>query len=387
MADIEKAGRIRMYTFTGTPKQRGLAHGEELRSDIADHLELWKEDCRKSTGMKIPDYLNILYRDTNFMPAIEKYAAHLLDEVRGIAEGSGQDFKVVLARQLSDEEPWFRRNLKYLPLLEKLKLSGESIGEHCSALAAECEKDLSPIVAQNMDTPGYYRGYQMLMHIKDPERNLDQMVFTIAGKLSLCGMNSQGVAVCCNTVHQLDYNASGLPEDFVVRKVLEQNSLDEAFSWMKSIPHASGQNYVMGSPQGVLSLECSGNIVSLMKPDPEKRRIAHTNHPIVNPDQGLYRSALEALKGYIDPADEKRISLTTTYRRLEVLQQLLDAVPELTVEKIQGILADRTAPLCVSEKTHYTLGSLIMELDADNPRMHIAQDLPAGGEFYTVSMH
>lgn len=382
-----QAGRIREYVFSGTPRQRGLAHGEELRGEIASHLELWKDDCRKSTGMEPAAYLDLLYAETNFMPAIEAHAPSLLDEVRGIADGAGQEFRVVLARQLSDEEPWFRRNLRYRqrPLPDKLRGKEQESGVHCSAFAAVREPGLPPVIAQNMDTPRYYRKYQILIRSSEPGNDLGQMIFTIAGKLSLCGMNSRGVAVCCNTVHQLDYDPAGLPEDFIVRKILECSDLNEARAFIQRVPHASGQNYVIGSPEGAVSMECSAHQTAAIEPDPATGRLAHTNHPLVNTDRGIYIKALELARGNLDPADEKRISLTTTYRRLETLERLMSGYPVLSINTMKSILGDGSAPLCVGEESHYTLGSLIMELDGSGPRMHIAQDPPAGGTFFTCS--
>jgi hypothetical protein len=140
----------------------------------------------------------------------------------------------------------------------------------------------------------------------------------------------------------------------------------------------------LGDSDGICDLECSGNKVVEMMPDAEKGHLTHTNHPIVNDDQGIYKKFLENAEGNIDPEDEKRISRSTTERRLEVLNKLIGQVSDLTVENIKNIFADRTAPLCVANKDHYTLGSIIMELKKDGPLFHIASDLPAGNKYQTL---
>jgi hypothetical protein len=52
-----------MLTLTGGPRERGFSHGEEMREEIARHLELWREDLRKDTGMSPDDYLNKFYKE------------------------------------------------------------------------------------------------------------------------------------------------------------------------------------------------------------------------------------------------------------------------------------------------------------------------------------
>ena len=108
-----KEKKLLVLTLTGDPRERGLSHGEEMREEIACHLELWREDLAKDTGMSPADYLDKFYAETDFFPAIEQFTPDLLEEVRGIAEGSRQDFRVVLIRQMSDEDPWFRQILKF----------------------------------------------------------------------------------------------------------------------------------------------------------------------------------------------------------------------------------------------------------------------------------
>lgn len=369
------SSKLSVYTFPGPPRERGRAQGEELRARIAGHLEKWKEVCVASTGLTVQHYLSRLYAETDFFPAIETYTPDLLEEVRGIAEGAGQEFELVMARQLSDEEPWFRTWLRY----------EEVLGENCSALAAGKEEGLPPLVAQNMDTPGYYNGDQVVLRVREPGTEVEALVFTVAGKLSLCGMNNRGVAICCNTLSQLDYSRTGLPEDFIVRRVLQLENLAQVKDFMFGVPHASGQNYVLGDSSGVTDLECSAGKVVEMKPDPDTGRLAHTNHPLVNDDTGFYTRGLEKLKGRLSADDEKRLSRSTTERRLKVLKELMAGTEVLTPEEIGRILSDRTAPLCARAETYYTAGTVIFELDKEHPRFHVAVDPSAGTPFETLT--
>ena len=66
-----KEKKLRLLTLTGGPRERGLNHGEEMREEIARHLELWREDLAKDTGMSPADYLDKFYAETDFFPALQ----------------------------------------------------------------------------------------------------------------------------------------------------------------------------------------------------------------------------------------------------------------------------------------------------------------------------
>ncbi|MCJ7624255.1 MAG: hypothetical protein MUO76_12190, partial [Anaerolineaceae bacterium] len=99
---------IRVIELKGSGRARGLAHGEALRADIHELFGNWKENIRQDMGMDPDVFLEQMLTETDFIPAVKRWTPELLDEVEGIAEGAGVDFNTVFARQLSDEEIWFR---------------------------------------------------------------------------------------------------------------------------------------------------------------------------------------------------------------------------------------------------------------------------------------
>ena len=99
-------------------------------------------------------------------------------------------------------------------------------------------------------------------HIKDENSLVEQMIFTVPGFIGFNGMNNYSIGICCNSLNQLRFSTNGLPVSFIVRKVLEQSNFNNAIDFVKNIQHASGQNYIIGSPGRIISLECSANKVS-----------------------------------------------------------------------------------------------------------------------------
>jgi isopenicillin-N N-acyltransferase like protein len=367
--------KMRVLTLEGAPRQRGRQHGEELREEIGRHLDLYRENIQQDTGLDAQAFFHRLYAQTDFLPAIEKYTPDLLEEVRGIAEGAGRSFDEVLARQLSDEDPWFRQIVKF----------GRTMPENCSCLGTrEAGRSL---IAQNMDSPAYYDGFQMLVRVHEPQSDVESLVFTVAGKLSLAGMNNYGIGICCNSVLQLDFNPRGLPEDFIVRKVLQQRSLADVLAFMRAIPHASGQNYVLGGPGGVVDLECSARKVVEAPPLPDTQRVYHTNHPLVNDDTSSWDDMWARGEREAPQLVAQMRARQTTFDRFAALKRDVEADLPLDVRRAAEILSDHTAPVCLHHTPagNYTLGCLIMELDAEAPRLHVAGGTPCSTPFRTYA--
>ena len=364
-----KAEDFQVLVLEGSAKERGRAHGEALRKEIQAMVGEWKENIYQDLRLDPDQFLTELVQETNFIPAIQRWTPALLEEVEGIAEGTGLDFNTIFARQLSDEEPWFR--------MEKRLGKCWGYPEHCSAIGCNPQEQAPAIAAQNMDTPAYYDGYQVLFHIKYPDSPLEILNFTIAGKIILSGMSNAGVAICCNTVLPLNYTKDGLPVDFVVRGALEQANLDAAVDFMYRIPHASGQNYLMGGPARVLSLECSANKVEEYQIYPNADRVWHTNHPLINDDCSFHEQRLALM-----PEEERTTwrgysgERSNTHARFNYLDQALrNSTGCLSIECIQEHLSSHDAPVCHHSDQAITLGCLIMEL-SDPPTMHLAPGPP-----------
>jgi hypothetical protein len=107
-----------------------------------------------------------------------------------------------------------------------------------------------------MDIGSIYNGAQAVLHIQ-PDDAPEGLVFTFAGMIGLHGCNAAGVGVVVNNLAMLPHAAHGLPVAAVMRGILAQHSLEDAAAFVRSVPHASGQHYAVGSPEGLISFECS----------------------------------------------------------------------------------------------------------------------------------
>ncbi len=226
-----------------------------------------------------------------------------------------------------------------------------------------------------MDTPVWWRGHQTLLRI-DPTKGPAALVFTVAGKISLCGMNEHGLAICCNTLSQLDYRIDGLPEDFVVRGYLAKRSVEDGLAFLRAIPHASGQNYTVPADRlgTVANLECSAWSIAFHRPWPAADRVFHTNHPLLNTDRELFRErdpdlARATQLGALDDSSHRRFAeLQRRFGQPGKIVSFSDLAPALSaVERSGGDGGGREA---------YTLGSLIMTL-GETPSLQVTPGPPS----------
>jgi len=213
----------RLLVLEGSPRERGLVHGETLRPMILEVIERWKYRLEVIYGLKPERLIDRFVEETDFVAAVRKLSPHLLDEVEGISEGAGVDFNTIFLLQCMDEQWWW-----FPESVHKLGAGG------CSVLGCFRENKSPTLLAQNMDIPNIYQGLDVLLHIKHRD-SLESYVYTFAGLIALCGVNNRQVGICCNTLMDLNHCTDGFPVAFMVRSVLEQSNLDGAIKFVRGV--------------------------------------------------------------------------------------------------------------------------------------------------------
>lgn len=248
------------------PRQRGRAHGEALRAVIAAKIERWHAAIETEYRAAPKPFLARFLADTRFRSAIERYTPDLMDEVQGIADGAAIDADTAYALQLMDEEWWF----------------GHAAHDgHCSGVAIAPAFGAATVMGQTMDLPAWHDGAQAVLRFGH-EDGSHTMVFTSAGMIGLMGACDQGIGICVNTLAGLNPSPDGLPVAFVMRGALARKDVVQAAQFLTTVPHASGQNYLIGDRNTVRGFECSSAGASELPVSDGK--ILHTNHPLASTD-------------------------------------------------------------------------------------------------------
>lgn len=361
---------MKIIELVGDPHDRGRLYGRSISARVDAVFEHWYSSLivvgdKGGTlhEITVSDYLQNFLNATNFLTAVEQWAPELLEELEGIASYISIPFSHLFCFQLFDEE-W----------LYGLSNRVQRPTEKCTAFALINHQSQSSYAGQNMDIPAWVDGYQNLLRINGSNGKPDALVFSISGHLGLNGVNSAGIGITCNTLAQLNHSQEGLPVTFIVRSVLEKKTLDDAVEFIQSIPHASGQNYILSSASQVRCFECCSTSVVEYVPN-NSQNIFHTNHALINKD-------------CVDPPLAFG-SYHNSCLRLESIKRRLDSKrqsPALSwVKSALSAHDDRENPVSRVAQAGggtigFTAGSSIYEF-LSPPRLHLAAGPPCITEY------
>jgi hypothetical protein len=342
---------LKVLVLEGTPYERGLQHGSALKKEFHELIKLWKEDIQKTYKTEADVFLKNFLTATNFQKAIKEWTPQLWDELKGISEGSGIDFDTVFAFQLVDE----------------IWVLGKDIqAEKCTSIGLAKTEKHPALVAQNLDIPTFYQGFQTLLHIKDPAQDLETFLFTFPGFIAANGINSHSVAVVVNAVQQLESSRDGLPVAFVIRGILQRRTYADALKFIKAIKHGAPQNYMIGGAEEMGSFECSTTNVSEFIPFEKASFTYHTNHPLKNLNYKASFAKYLKSKG-VSPEEYKH-----PCPRFQALQNILkDNSVHIDVDTLKDIFSNRKSII----NNRRTFGCTIMKL-GKNPELHISPGRP-----------
>ena len=342
---------LKVLVLEGTPYQRGLQHGTVLKKEIHELVKIWKEDIQKTYKTDADVFIKKFLAATDFEKAIKEWTPELWQELKGISEGSGLEFDTIFAFQLVDEIWVLGRDVQ---------------AEKCTTIGPEKTERHPAMVAQNLDIPPFYHGFQTLLHIKDKEQGLETYLFTFPGFIAANGLNSRSVAVVVNAVQQLENSRDGLPVAFVIRGILQRGSYDEALQFIKTIKHGAPQNYMIGDANEMGSFECSVTQVSEFIPFANASFTYHTNHPLKN------MNFSSRFKQYLKSKDISPKDYKYPCPRFQALQKIFkdNSVP-VEVNTLKDIFSNRD--IIINNKN--TFGCTIMKLGT-NPELHISPGRP-----------
>lgn len=357
-------GDLTIIELTGSAYERGFTHGELLKDEIQEVIQRFKDDIAETTKIDPDEFIATFNDQTNYTEAIEKWTPELMDEIRGISDGSGIDFETIFMHQLGDEY-WFNTE--------------DLMAHHCSSIGVDKTDNHASMAGQNMDIPSYYHGFQTVLNIEDPKSNMKMMVLTFPGMIGLTGLNDHQVSINCNTLMQLDYGRSGLPVAFIVRGVLAKSSQKEALKFLNTIQHASGQNYIVGGPKNVHSMECSANKIVEFKPFENSFFTYHTNHPMSNDDYNQ-----KYLKRLNENGRSLEEGLYECQRIKSFERRFSDEKDDIGIEEIKTVLRARDGDSPDVVSNDYTFSSVIYVL-SENPKFIIAPGKPHEKDYLELS--
>lgn len=253
---------IPVIDLSGTPSEIGTAHGEAQRERVrecADRFISWVCD-----GASIAlDEKSLWEKWKPQLAFSESVAPDLVEEMHGIARGSGVAFeRVFLLNSMLDLV-----GFHYLPMTQNFG---------CTTFATVTDAGSGrTLIGQTYDMPKFLRESLLILRIR-PAEGPRQLIFTFAGIVGACGFNDAGVGLSINFLSPLDTGIGRL-HSHVVRQILASDNLADALTSPAVPPRAGGAHYLVAHEGGdIASLETTGKRMEMFLP--EGNSIGHTNH-------------------------------------------------------------------------------------------------------------
>ena len=192
----------------------------------------------------------LLARAMRFLPSLERFAPHLVEEVRGIADGARLSFAEVLLVNVR---------------AEVMGLTTVDAGCTAFAVGRSATADGSILAGQNLDQHESNRDLLIMLHV-EPDDGPAMLMCSFAGLVGYPGVNAAGVSVFQNALSTPVWRGSAMPHYFLKRVLLEQTSVADCLTVARRAEVCSSANYVLTDRDGALDLEMTPDGIATIEP-------------------------------------------------------------------------------------------------------------------------
>ncbi len=307
--------KIRHLKVQGTPYAMGYAHGEAYANEIAilteERLQLSSDPFW--TGGLAVTHADVLALGAACLAAHKEYAPELVEEIRGMADATGLGVnELVIMNGFTDFVDLMANPAMVKQAGQLSGLLGDGDGGGCTTFLIDptISADGRGYIGQTWDMHTTATPHVLMLEVQ-PDQGPALMCFTLTGCVGMIGMNEHGVAVGINNL--LDKQGRvGVHWPFVVRKMLEQPTIDAALAVLAEAPLSGAHNYVVMGPDEAGRLR--GVNVEAMATrrtaTPVTVHYAHTNHCVYEENCAIERP-------------RKAYSLASTHARLGQAERFL----------------------------------------------------------------
>lgn len=304
-------------------------------------------------------------RALTFLPAFETFAPHLVEEIRGIAEGADLPFGAALLVNVRAE----------VAGVTGIRAGDTGRGgEGCTSFAVgrTATAGGGMLLGQNQDQSPEMEAFGVVLRVR-PDNGPPSIMATFGGLVGYPGMNGAGVAHFQNALSNGVWRHA-LPHYPMKRALLEQKDVAGCLRVMDRAPLASCGNYVLGDRSGaILDVETTPDGYAVVQPEDDM--VVHTNH-----FQSPRFTSQERLLS----------SLPDSGARLSRMRRLMgQARSHITLDSMKGFLQDHDggpSAICRHEpdRPMKTIASIIAE--PDHGRLHVSAGNPCETEYMTYSL-
>jgi isopenicillin-N N-acyltransferase-like protein len=227
---------IPLITSSGEPFERGLQLGRLAQERVLHSVAAYMQIFKHISGLSRDE---VFAQAERFLPSIAAFAPHLLEEMRGIAEGAECHLYEIIAINA-------RTELMY----------GLTHQPECTALAVgpAASADGHTRLGQNWDWHPSLTGALVLWTIKR-EDGPDLLTLTEAGIVGKIGINAAGLAMCVNLLKS-DSDSAGpaVPMHVILRRLLEEAcTVEEACTLLERTARCTSCNHLLADGSGAIA--------------------------------------------------------------------------------------------------------------------------------------
>lgn len=288
-------------TIEGTPKERGMQYGKAVTALIKKNIAFYRTMFQSYDVT----WESAKQHAARFEEPIKEYLPWAIEEMQGIAEGSGASYEDILTLNCRSEI-----------------LFANPDGCSCLGLLPELTKDGHTLLGQNWDWLRPAGECTVLVRIRNTaEPNM--LMCAEAGIIGGKGLNSEGIGVCLNAL-SAGHGRVGVPLHIMYRSILGQKTISNALEQIARAKRAGFGNFCIGSASGFLMcVEYTPENFDVLMPVSEP--MCHTNH---------------FLSPLFIKQDTFKTNLVDTYIRLNRMRRLLQGKQSLTTDDMWRVFTD-----------------------------------------------
>jgi isopenicillin-N N-acyltransferase-like protein len=305
MPETKGKRKLKVVEASGNHYEMGCRYGAAC-PEIARLLDITRElfGGRDKVDSLLKKFIPL------YLPAAEKYAPEIVEEMRGMAEGAKVSFEEI-----------FFLNITY-------EISVPSVMGGCTTFAAtgEATANGEVIAGQNFDFIHPWEQFMVLLKM-EPSSGPRIFAVTAAGCLGLIGCNSAGISVNLNLLK--DRNSltptGGVPTHIILRKIFTSENIAEAITAAGAAEGRAAKNYLVTSAQGdFVDMETTTNDMDIQYPE-----------------RGIYTHANAFKADRFKSADMAPVFSPDSYIRAPRLFQLMEKHRgKLSVDVMKKLLED-----------------------------------------------
>lgn len=313
MLELSVKPMLPYLEVSGTHQKIGEAIGEHLRDDISIALKQFEKHV-----VSTPE---LVARQKKLLQSVRRYFPEYLEEIVGIAAGSGQPLQRIIQFNFEEEVAYF---------------------ESCSTLAVRGRQGI--LFGHNED---WEHAMPMYVVKAKPKKGPTFLSLSYAGQLPgiSVAMNSAGLVYSANSI-ATNINANGLPKAFCLRALASARSLNQIVNMLDQKDRTIGNSSVIVYKDVLYLLEWSPYAIGIEMCEPW---IAHANRFVL---RELQNEQLPAPRG------------STSDARMKHIWQWLVDTPHVGVRGMKEILSSHgdDSALCKHQKSNLTVASVVMDI-------------------------